>query len=632
MNSYDYIDLMNSMKDHIDSSFSEIYSYLSRIEKRTIDRDLVFIKMFLTLKSIVNNDELEKYLINELIKTLYSNNVLKKENIDTFNDNKIVYSSNMRILKKIHGRRNTTISQILSDRINLTDILDYIWLRKEGYLNKKSNGLYVNPSIHRLVQSDGKRVINYRDVVKYLNEIPSRFWKNLLSKDFLKNLNNRDFIELLDKVYGYNSSIDQDIVSEIERRFENGWIPDWNTWLKIEKKIRNSLFNNRYLGPYSFKWIEPSCLSKSMCNRLISDLNNLPLRDKWRLISSICNSSKYDNLLEKLDPITLSVVKNFSKHNVSIKNKALIGQSIVNYVNYLISGESSYLEYSKYILTKIDVEQLDPRLKPLYRSLLSGDYKYISKFLSRMYGIDTVELIANSVWNIFNTRGVNQEVLWRAVKISYEILKYRLKGLGYASKYKYSSIRGRLVVRKTVFNIIRSNYTLIRETRDKEVRLISVVDTSGSMIKYSLWTILALSSIIRFVKFIYLFSDKVVYSKPPRSFTKPILIKYLENLFIEGFKGYTNISKVFRELRKHVCRRDVVVLISDLEQTVPDKDPVLEIKSFLESTGSRLIIFTPPRHSYETRLKLENIGVDVVVVRDPSSISKLLKKKLNLKI
>ncbi len=437
----------------------------------------------------------------------------------------------------------------------------------------------------------------------------------------------------MSKVYGFSVKTDQIILRELEERIYRGWKPNLSDWKKLDKILKN--LQNRvkkYLGPYSLQWIPPQDIEPNTYEKILNDLYELPLDERRKIVSKISSNEKYHDLLERLDPLTLSPLGERSKLRPSLRNKALLGYALSNYLNYLITMDQSYLDYSEYILSKIREDELEPSLRPLYRSLLNSDTRDILKYLHRFYPLEVLEHISLTVWNSIRTRGFDRELIWRAIKIGYEVLKYSLRGIDDLGRYRFSYSSGRVSIRKTIYNYTRLNYVIVRREREKTMRVVAIVDVSGSMLKYSTWAILSLSSIISIVKTVILFSDKASITKPPRSFSKHLVISYLEKLFSEGFTGYTNISSALRLLNNVAGLNDTAILFSDLEQTIKDVEPWREVERFLRSGSRRLLVFVPPRYRVDVGKKFQEVGAELVVVKQPVEIPKLLKKKLNLKI
>ncbi|RLG89740.1 MAG: VWA domain-containing protein, partial [Thermoprotei archaeon] len=178
---------------------------------------------------------------------------------------------------------------------------------------------------------------------------------------------------------------------------------------------------------------------------------------------------------------------------------------------------------------------------------------------------------------------------------------------------------------------VRYNYEIARIKAKRTTKISALVDISGSMTKYSLWAILSLAQIIPLVKVVVLFSEKTRIVKMPKTSSRKLIIDFLEHLYT-SFGGYTNISKALREVTKYVSPNEVIVVFSDLEQTVLDTDPWIIVKELMSKHNASIVFFVPPYHRIDVAEKMKSIGCEVIVARSPELISKWLRKRLNFKI
>ncbi|ABN70120.1 hypothetical protein Smar_1022 [Staphylothermus marinus F1] len=608
----------------------EKYKNVGQSGSLSIDRAELFIKIYITLSELVKN-RLDKSVILE---EFYRSFLPEKKYRLVEDETKISYDSKMSILRRIHGKNKITVSEIFRYSASSSDILDYIWLRKNKLLLRGRDGkLVINKRIYsKQFDNEATRNLELKDVYKYLDEIPSVLWSRILTSSFLEKINNNELLGFLSKFYGYSSKVNRRLLSELRRRLANGWDPNWFEWKKISRIIEDkSLKTEKYMGPYSLQWSTPKNLD---VRKIIDDLENMPLKERWKIISKIYKNKNLLTILKKLDPISLSSIGSLNRVP-DLKDKILLGKSLANIITYMITGDESYLNYSMYFVEKINPDSLEPNFRPIYRSIISGDKKKLLYYLGVIMPISSVEFITAKIWDIMSSNtGINREQLLRAIRIGYEILKYTasLSGTMLSKRKKISFIRGRMDVRKTVFNYSRFNYNIAKRDKEKEFRVNTLIDISGSMIKHSLWAIFSLASIMPIVKNIILFSDKVFINKPPSSLNRGLIVNYLEKLFIEGFKGYTNISLALRTAEKLSKSNDYILLFSDLEQTVSDTKPWIIAEKLINKNKVNIVIFTPPYHDVETANMMERIGCIVVRTKSINDIFKWFKRGLNFKI
>lgn len=624
------------MKEAIESNIVLCREYLARRlnsarEKYSPDQLILFTKMCCTLRALAG-EEAEEY-IDELYNSMFKH---EKRVIGNKEWNNIIeYDSKMDILKRLHGKKKVTVSEIFRLGSSTTDIYDYIWLRKHGFLRKSRDGrLVVDRRIYsENFERDIQRTISVNDVRKYLAEIPSRLWPKILNTGFLRRIDNETFTLLANEFYGYNAKVNRRMIRELDRRLSNGWEPEWHEWKtlgEIADKI-GSLRGRKYLGPYSIQYMDFNEIERKETDKIISDLTALPLNERWKIISKIYRKKGSEEILSRFDLFTLSCIGNPGKV-MGLSNVVLLGKALTSYLTYILSGDASFLDYSGYFLFKIDPNKLDPRYRPLYRSLLDNDLKGVMTYLSKHMPAEAIEYLGQRVWEYIRNKGsLDRELLLKAVRLSYEILKYNISGWRETGKRRESIHRGKLNVRKTIYNFIHMDYTLSRTAREKKPSIIGVIDVSGSMIRYSTWAVLSLASIMPLLKIYILFSDKMSIYRPPSRISSGIIVRFLEKTFEEGFRGYTDIGSALRKSSEFASSRDIIVLFSDLEQTTGNIDPVDEAARII-SENKTLLVFTPPLHRVDVAEELRRIGVEVVTMNSPEKLARFLGRRLNLKI
>ncbi|ADI32529.1 vWA domain-containing protein [Staphylothermus hellenicus] len=628
-NSLDNKKIMEYIKNIVFEGINK-YENIRQGEPLSIDRAELFIKIYVTLSELVKNRPDKSIIFEEFYRSFLPEKNYKRVEDETT----ITYDSKMNILRRIHGKNKITVSEIFRYNTSSSDILDYIWLRKNKLLYRGRDGkLVINKKIYsKQLDNEAMRSLELKDIYKYLDEIPSILWSRILTSNFLGRIDNNDLLGFLSKFYGYSPKVNRRLLNELRRRLANGWDPSWFEWKKISRIIEDkSLRIEKYMGPYSLQWNTPKKLN---VRKIVDDLENMPLKERWKIISRIYKNKNLLNILKNLDPISLSSIGSLNRVS-DLKDKVLLGKSLANIITYMITGDESYLNYSIYFAEKINPDSLEPNLRPIYRSIISGDKKKLLYYLGIIMPINSVEFITAKIWDIMSSNtGINREQLSRAIRIGYEILKYTasLSGTTLSKRKKISSIRGRMDVRKTVFNYSRFNYNIVKRDKDREFRVFTLIDISGSMIKHSLWAVLSLASIMPIVKNIILFSDKVFVNKPPGSLNRGLIVNYLEKLFIEGFKGYTNISLALRTVKKFSRSNDYILLFSDLEQTVADTEPWIIAEKLISKNKVNLVVFTPPYHNIEAANMMERAGCIVVRTKSINDIFKWFKRGLNFKI
>ncbi len=639
-----YSDKMNALDlsvldNRIQENLQRCYEYLiSRKSTETIsvDKEIVFIELCTTLKALSGARKEYNDLLDELYNSVFGRQKTSSKYLVTNHrlEEKIIYDGEMTILKRLYRKRKTTVSWIFRKNSSSVDILDYIWLRKHGYLIRSRDGrLIVDKSIYsEKLDSMFKREIELQDLFKYLKEIPSALWSKIIDQKMLSRMSIEKLLRFTNLYYGYNVRIDKTIRAELRKRINEGLISSPNSWRKlgqIAEKTR--LAHDNYLGPYTLEYLRKKIWGDD-ADKIAKDIQKLPIHERMRIASKIYRNVGLEEILARLDLFTLSSISNPGKiRNDLLKSKAFLGKALAAYVDYLITGNPAYIDYSFMFLDKIEPYNLSPELIPLYESLLKQDKMNIIKLLSSKAS-EAIEYIGYRIFDLIRTeRQISDEVLRRAIILSRKILMKIIRGDTKSKKYIESIYSGKLNIRKTLYNFIRYNYVIARRDRKRIQRITALIDVSGSMLRYSIWALLSLGTVFPLLKYCILFSDRVRIYKVGHYSPISLMSRFLNHVFLEGFKGYTNIALTVERAIEVSKPGDSIVLFTDLEQTVDYKDPV-EVIERANKIGRRIIVFVPPFHREDVAFELSSRGVEVVCIGSPEELPRLLGKKLNLKI
>ncbi len=190
------------------------------------------------------------------------------------------------------------------------------------------------------------------------------------------------------------------------------------------------------------------------------------------------------------------------------------------------------------------------------------------------------------------------------------------KGLSYLPRKQKRTFGHRMEIRRTIYNTLRympRPLVFVSRMRTKEISL--AVDVSSSMKPYASWTLLVASLFYKHVRKIVLFShEQKVYYGP---FTRRDIARILLET---EFYGRTNISSAIRSASDKARR---IVVVTDLEQTIKDTPPWLEVRSIVNS-GKSIVFIVPETHDRYTRQLLENEGARVLVARTPYEAARRL--------
>ncbi|AEM39508.1 VWA containing CoxE family protein [Pyrolobus fumarii 1A] len=298
-------------------------------------------------------------------------------------------------------------------------------------------------------------------------------------------------------------------------------------------------------------------------------------------------------------------------------------------------GDEAQLDYALYELEKVKqidyseapdwairaIERYRERVEQL-RSVIEG----VSDAMIRLYSIvkrmqpDEALLYLREVYrsgddHLKRTALRLAEIVWRRMEA-------RAAKHAKRSSETIISQRGRVDVRRTVYNLValRENPIVARKRR-KKPSIALVLDTSGSMAKYTLWALLAASSFSGLVYTLTLFSSDVEIVQNAWKLSRRRII---ELLFRVSFEGYTNISVALRETARVYTTPSKMVIVTDLCQTVEDERPS-ETAARLAREGWHLLFILPPRHCSNERRAVSEYATVRVVAR-PEDIPRFLSR------
>ncbi len=207
------------------------------------------------------------------------------------------------------------------------------------------------------------------------------------------------------------------------------------------------------------------------------------------------------------------------------------------------------------------------------------------------------------------------ELVWRRLEARAARL-YRLRG------DRRRDVHGRVDIRKTIYNLVsyRENPIVAYRRRSKPSFAL-VLDTSGSMAKYSLWALLAASAFSKMVSSITLFSSNITIVPNAQKLSAR---RVIELIFESSFEGYTNISAALRETARLYKTPSRMVIVTDLCQTVEDERPE-DVTERLAHRGWRLYYLLPPRHCTAVR---ERVAAHATarIVSKPEELPRVIRR------
>jgi uncharacterized protein with von Willebrand factor type A (vWA) domain len=222
----------------------------------------------------------------------------------------------------------------------------------------------------------------------------------------------------------------------------------------------------------------------------------------------------------------------------------------------------------------------------------------LEAIVRRMKPLEALELLTS-------VAAVDERLRRAALRLAYIImrqLKLKIGGPLSGKKLQAKGGYGHLDVRRAVYSFTRMNLeSLVRIRRARRGRHVLVLDKSGSMRQYAVYASLAAAAIAPSVTRLVLFDSTV---QVLNSVEKLPLIKLVEYIFSTQYSGYTNIVAALKEASKGLPPSKLI-LVSDLRQTVIEKETVSEVIRELSLKGWRIFVIAPPSVDRRTLSSIE---------------------------
>ncbi len=539
-----------------------------------------------------------------------------------------------RIENKIRFGREIKLAKIFQGKLTKEDINTYILFRKIGIITRDRRGrlkAVTYSTYKKLLENIRNKTIGFNDVLKYIGEIPSRYWDLVIDDALLDNADLEQLLNIADTLRSSrNKILKKEVLRRISDRIEASTRISSRDKRIIAELIKETGSTDTKLVLKVLDKIGYSKVKQVNISNLVATLKSMQLSERQTVISKVVrymDKDEIDLLLRSLD--ILSFAKLQGSNDGRLNYIGNLANALLGYINYLLLGDASYLDYSRYYLEKIDPSRLDPRFKPIYESIISGDARvFFSRAFKVADRISMVEYILKRAVELKNY-GYTDEALQRALKLGLKILRrIKLDGtIAYRKIRVYYRCRN-LDLRRTIYNMVRLSYKEIFVDKRRRRNTVVLLDVSGSMFNYSLWAVLSLATLMYVADYIVVFTDKAEVISVKRK-TSKILYSFLKATLATGFRGYTDIERAIEEALKYNRGRTTFVLISDLKQTVKG-DPVKAAHKLLNK-GHELVILLPENYSIANAEKMNRIGARVIRIKSPTDIPRIFCRKLSLK-
>ncbi|ALL01072.1 hypothetical protein Pyrde_1024 [Pyrodictium delaneyi] len=340
-------------------------------------------------------------------------------------------------------------------------------------------------------------------------------------------------------------------------------------------------------------------------------------RNQISLLSSI--GSSQSEALEVLN--RLATAKKYLAKSLVDDTRALLDYAEYEYTRAVEEWSKIKDHYENIDLAQI-VESEITRLKQLIDAAERGDiYSLIKSIVKNMDVFEALKLLS-TIYNDANNKRVRSYAimlmrsLWRESRGN--------TGLRPSRKIRLSKTKGRLHIRKTLEKIVRFNPSpLTRITKHTTRQYIVVVDKSGSMRSYALYTILAASALATSISKLIVFDENITIYRNIKHINP---LHVVDLILSTRFSGYTNIVDALRSAAKGSTPRHIV-LISDLKQTIATDATVEEVIRELRLKGWQITIVLPPKHDARVLNRIKPY-TRFYIIRTPQDIPSIMRRIL----
>lgn len=538
-----------------------------------------------------------------------------------------------KISSKIRFGKEISIRKIFEGRLSKSDVETYVLFRKTGIIRKDRYGRLKAVKYNeykRLSRKLYEDTVSLNDIMMYADEIPTQLWSLLITDERLEEADLKQLIDIADRLRSSsNVSLKRKVLDKIANNID---VADrLRSWEKkvIASLVRETGYTNLNLLVKVWDKLGIDRLRTFGIDEIISMIKTIPLQDRQKIVSRIvkkASSRDIDKLLNSLDLISFK--SSSYSMDPRIKSVYNLANALSNYIDYMITYDKSFLEYSSYFSDKVDPRYLPHRFRPIYESIINMDQRiFLTKAILHEYP-SLLEYVLTRAISL-RSLGYSNDVINRALHLGLRILRYIVGKVHKSSrKVKVTYRSSKIDLRGTIYNVIRLNYEERYFDWKKEPNIIVLLDTSGSMFNHSLWAICSLATFIYRINYVLLFSENVDIVRIRRHSTH-LLYKFLKSIIEHGFKGYTNIELALSKALSLARKKTFYILISDLKQTVKG-NPLKPIGELLKR-GHKLLVIAPQNYDRELAHSIESLGGNVIIVKSPFDIPYVFRRKLSLK-
>lgn len=535
------------------------------------------------------------------------------------------------LMSKIGFNNRVDLKRLLKGEVR-ERVEAYIVLRKAGVIRRTKSGELRTCSLaeyRELYNKLSKVTVTPRDIVKYISEIPREVWSSVISDDDFAKLSMHDLIKLAKLSSSRSSSLNERVVSEIIRR-----VNDIASLKACERRQLINVIRSRVKkDPGLLLKLTGEVRKDALQIKggwLLKELQAMPLDRRQRVLPNLLKKEllSVEEAINGLD--ILSFTNAGSVDDKVIRSLANLANALVNYINYLVTLDRGYLDYSAFFMDRVSVDSLPIQFRPLYESLVKQDPKLFMSKLRELDKYAAVEYIARRAGELRNSYG--DELIRRALQLGLRMLQMfsplTLSAKTVKHRVARSIVKGDVDPRATLYNFVRMNYAIKYRLHTRVGESIVVIDVSGSMFTHALWAVMSLATLILRAEYVVFFSSKSCVIRV-RGITRWIAYKFLKKVLEEGFGGYTDLESGLRTALRNSRGKTSIIVISDLKQTLPG-DPIAAFKKAVDR-GNDVVVIAPENHDRDLAEAIKALGVKVIEVRSPLEIPYVLKSKARFK-
>lgn|GEM_PF-6523831 len=300
-----------------------------------------------------------------------------------------------------------------------------------------------------------------------------------------------------------------------------------------------------------------------------------------------------------------SQVKNMSTEELG--DMATLSQAFESLMNFFLTGNEGYLDAAEFYAERAGSSNLElaRSISAAVRAARDGVVGHALELLvDNMEPFEAMQLLSEAA-----ARG-DERLRRFAVALAYRVLRRAqeatVRQVMKPRLVETYSQGERIDTRKTLFMLVRrTSEPLVWLRRSHTTSLVLVLDKSGSMRRYSFYSLLVASALAPLVERLVVFDERPqVYGRHALRGAK--WRRIIDAIVSTRFEGYTDIVAALEAATMSLTPRKLV-LVTDMRQTVRRSEEPVRVLERLASRGWKLNIVLPAEAAAATLEKLSTI-------------------------